>query len=53
MTKDEAQALVDSMADHSESMEWRENQAYRDGLILNSLAVIAKLLVAIIDTKGA
>lgn len=53
MTKDEAQALVDSLADHGEAMQWRENQAYRDGMILNSLAVIAKLLAAIIDTKGA
>jgi hypothetical protein len=53
MTKTETQALVDSMANHDDSLQWRENPAYRDGLILNSLAVIAKLLAELLDAKGA
>ena len=53
MTVEERGALIDGLGDHDDAMQWRENQAYRDGLILKSLRAIALLLAELVESKGS
>ena len=44
MTDEEAQALIDQMADHGTVMLMRENSAARDAHLADSLIIVARLL---------